>query len=193
MSIIITTQNLQPYQWGALVGASLVAGLFDWRTRRIPNAITAPLLVAGLVWATWMGGLPGLADAVMACVLLALPYLVVFVFSDGGAGDAKLMGAIGAWLGLKQGIVVLFCVAVAGIVLAVATAIAQRRLRDVLSSILVAVYGLIMMIRTGHRGYSCMPDTAGQKPADKAARLKVPYGVAIFAGVCTGGAVVLLW
>lgn len=193
MSIAITTHTLAPYQWGALVGASLMAAVFDWRRGRIPNAITAPLLVAGLVWAAWMGGLPGLADAVAACVLLALPYVLVFVLSDGGAGDAKLMGAIGAWLGLEQAVIVLFCVATAGIVLAVATAMAQRRLRDVLNSILVAVYGFIMMIRTGRRGYSCMPDTAGGKPADKARRLKVPYGVAIFAGVCTGGAVVLLW
>jgi prepilin signal peptidase PulO-like enzyme (type II secretory pathway) len=86
------------FQWGVVFGTSLAAAIFDLRSKRIPNALTIPLLVAGLVWATWIGGLSGLGNAAAACFLLALPYVFLFLFAKGGAGDAKLMGAIGAWL-----------------------------------------------------------------------------------------------
>ena len=103
-------------QWGVVIGASLVAAAFDLQTRRIPNALTMPLLLAGLIRAIWLGRLLGLADAAAACFLLAMPFVLLFVFAGGGAGDAKLMGAIGAWLGLAQGMRVLLCVAAAGII-----------------------------------------------------------------------------
>ena len=115
----ITDERLAIFQWGVIISASLVSAIWDVRSRRIPNMITFPLLLAGLIWATWHGGLSSLAEAAGACVLLALPYVFLFVFANGGAGDAKLMGAIGAWLGFKQGIIVLCCVATAGIILAI--------------------------------------------------------------------------
>ena len=73
-----------------------------------------------------------MCDALAACVMLALPYVVLFVFAGGGAGDAKLMGAIGTWLGLVNGVVALAAVAASGILLAVAFALARRRLLVVL-------------------------------------------------------------
>ena len=193
MTNVITSQRFVLYQWGVLMGASLVAALFDWRTRRIPNAVTIPLLVVGLVQATWRGGLLGLGEAAAACVLLALPYVVLFLSSQGGAGDAKLMGAIGAWLGLKQGVIVLLCVALAGIVLAIATAMAQRRLKAVLSNMLVHVYSIIIIPTTWLRCLGSMQDASVETTANQVRRLKVPYGVAIFAGVCSAGAIVLIW
>jgi len=67
----ITVESMNVFQWGVVIGASLVAALGDLRDRRIPNALTFPLLVVGLIWATWFGGLSGLAGAVGACLLLA--------------------------------------------------------------------------------------------------------------------------
>ena len=95
------------FQWGVVIGASLFAVVSDIRQRRIPNALTFPLLAVGLIWAACFGGLAGLLEALGACALLALPYVLLFIFVGGGAGDAKLMGAIGAWLGLRYGLVAL--------------------------------------------------------------------------------------
>jgi len=90
-------------QWAVVAGVSLAAAVCDFRTRRIPNALTVPAFAAGLLYALWAAGASGFADAVKVSVLLALPFILLFLFSHGGAGDAKLMGAVGAWLGLQEG------------------------------------------------------------------------------------------
>lgn len=184
----ITNEKIAVFQWGVVIGASLIAALVDLKEKRIPNALTFPLFVVGLIWATLFSGLSGLAEAAGACVLLALPYIILFLFFGGGAGDAKLMGAIGAWLGLRQGLIVLACVAVAGGVLAVAKAIATKRLKFVLTSVLISFYGFILNLLT-HRKVQLAEEQAEIKQSGE---LDIPYGVAIFAGVCAGGGVAWL-
>ena len=183
-----TNETMAVFQWGVVIGASLIAALGDLKERRIPNALTFPLLIAGLIWATWFGGISGLAEAAGACALLALPYVLLFLFFGGGAGDAKLMGAIGAWLGLRQGLNVLACVAIAGGILAVAKAIAQKRLKFVLTSVFVSFYGFILYLVT----HKTMKLADEQTEIKQSGELDIPYGVAIFAGVCAGGGIVWL-
>ena len=101
-------------QWGVVIVASLVAALWDVRTRRIPNKLTGSLLVSGIAWHAWVGGLPGVGDSLLGCFVASLPFLVLFLYAGGGAGDAKMMGAVGAWLGLAQGVVALVAVVCAG-------------------------------------------------------------------------------
>ena len=184
----IKGDSIVVFQWGVVIGASLIAALGDLKERRIPNALTFPVFVAGLVWASWFGGISGLAEAAGASALLALPYIILFLFFGGGAGDAKLMGAIGAWLGFRQGLAVLACVAIAGGVLAIAKAIAQKRLKFVLTSVFVSFYGLILNMIT-HRTMKLADE---QTEIKQSGELDIPYGVAIFAGVCAGGGIVWL-
>lgn len=183
----ITDESLAIFQWGAVIGASLVAAYSDLRTRRIPNALTIPLLTVGLLWAAWTGGLSGLAEAAAACILLAIPYVLLFLFAGGGAGDAKLMGSIGVWLGLRQGIVVLFCIATAGILLAIVKAIAKKRLKFVATSVFVSVYTFMLSLRS----YKMPRPVSNLTDIEQSVSLDIPYGVAICAGVCGGGLV--LW
>jgi prepilin peptidase CpaA len=83
------------------------AGILDWRSRRIPNWLTIPGLLIGLAvnFATTgiAGGLQSLEGAAAALTVL-LP--VVFLRGLGG-GDWKLMGALGAWLGPGQVLMIL--------------------------------------------------------------------------------------
>jgi prepilin peptidase CpaA len=184
----ITNGKIATFQWGVVIGASLIAALCDLKEKRIPNALTFPVLAVGLIWTAWVGGLSGLAESAGACVLLALPYIILFLFFGGGAGDAKMMGAIGAWLGLRQGLTVLACVAIAGGVMALAKAIAAKRLRFVLTSVFISFFGFILNLLT-HRKVQLAEEQAEIKQSGE---LDIPYGVAIFAGVCAGGGVVWL-
>jgi len=190
----ITQQNVAIFQWGVAGGASLVAAFGDVRSRRIPNSLTFPLLAAGLLWSAWLGGVSGLGEAVGACMLLGVPYVLLFVFFGGGAGDAKLMGAIGAWLGLRQGLVVLLCVVVAGAVLGLVKAALQRRLKFVLTNVLISFCTFMLCVAGGRKPSlaDARADSRCETGDEPSERLEMPYGVAIVAGVCIAATIVAL-
>ncbi len=180
-------------QWGALIGASLVAALTDLRQGRIPNWLTLPLWLLGLVWAMHLEGAQGFAGALGVSLLLALPYVALWVLAKGGAGDAKLMAAIGAWLSLDEGLVVLCCVATAGMILAILMIAARRASQNPLWGLLTSLYLLAAAWGSGTRGSGFhLPDYQGP-PREQAGRLALPYGVAIFIGVCAGAVGARLW
>ena len=175
-------------QWGVVLGGTLLAAFVDARTRRIPNALTFPLLLAALVHAGFVAGGAGLLDAALACLLLATPYVVLFAVAGGGAGDAKLMGAVGAWLGLLDGTRVLVAVCVAGVLFALAWAIARRSLPAVLGRLGLLTRGLLHLPfrRVSPRA------VAAAIPAEHEG-LSMPYGPAIFAGCALALGVSLPW
>ncbi|WP_374518790.1 A24 family peptidase [Hydrogenophaga sp.] len=93
--------------WAAWVWTLLTAALIDARTQLLPDALTLPLLWAGLLVQS-VDGLAylGLQQAVWGAaagylVLWALEWLYVWRRGQSGVGqgDMKLMAAIGAWLG----------------------------------------------------------------------------------------------
>lgn len=176
-------------QWGIVIGVSLVAAVLDLRTRRIPNTLTFPVLISGLVWAGWVGGLSGIANSVVVCLWLALPFLLLFIFFGGGAGDAKLMGSIGAWLGLSEGTIVLVCVMVAGIILSLCKAMINKKLKIVLTNVFMSFYTFIICIFTCRTKQLAVSRDGSIVEADA---LTIPYGTAIFAGVCVAGSLILI-
>ncbi len=181
-------KNATVIQWGIVIGASLVAALTDLHRRRIPNALTVPLLLFGLIKSTWLAGAAGLFESAGACILLAFPFVLLFIFANGGAGDAKLMGAIGAWIGLEQGVTALLCVAVAGIILALARALMGGRLKLVLTNVYVSVCTFMFSVLShGTKEY-----LMNQEGVVGSRDMTIPYGVAIFAGVCVAGGLILI-
>ncbi len=185
----ITTEETTVLQWGVVIGASLAAAIIDLRTRRIPNIITGPLLAAGFLYAALNGGLDGFVGSAAACVVLALPFVLMFLFAGGGAGDAKFMGAIGAWLGIPHGVIVLLSVGAVGIVLAIGKAIAARNLRAVLASTYLSFYSFVLSLI----GHGATGATVDEDQVNGRVGLTIPYGVSIFLGVCAAGVFVLLW
>jgi prepilin peptidase CpaA len=82
-----------------VVSISLVACVFDVRTRRIPNVLTLSAAVAGLVYHLATSGLGGLQTAAAGWILGLLLLLPYFALGGMGGGDVKLVAALGAWLG----------------------------------------------------------------------------------------------
>lgn len=79
---------------GALAGA-----ISDRRGFRLSNRLTLGLLASGCLWNTWQHQWPGLGHSLMgACVGGAL-LLPVYLRGGMGAGDVKMLAAVGAWLG----------------------------------------------------------------------------------------------
>ena len=180
-------------EWGAVAGASLAAALCDVRTGRIPNLLTLPVTFLGLVMAAWAGGAAELGLAVLGWVVLALPYMLLFLLGRGGAGDAKLMGALGVWLGLRSGLVVLVCVAGTGAALSVFKLALQPDRCRILRRLAASLY-VDLLVCVGHGGnWNLLKPNPQERTPDDPDRLTIPYGLAIFLGVCLGAIVVHLW
>ena len=74
------------------------ASAWDIAARRIPNGLAAAGLLAGLAWQGGHGGGPGLLYS-LAGIAIALPGLVLYAARVLGAGDVKLLMAVGALMG----------------------------------------------------------------------------------------------
>lgn len=171
--------NAMTLPWLVVVTASIVAAVTDLRSRRIPNVLTFPLWIAGITC-----GFLGLAangsglSSLAASILCAAPFVVLFLFARGGAGDAKMMAMIGAWLGVEAGLFTLIMVLVCGASAAVFISFVRRESRDALANIamLTSSTAALATGRISAADFRAItPPTASMH--------RFPYGVAIAAGV----------
>ncbi len=159
---------MKPLVLGLAVVLALIAGWTDWRSRRIPNWLTVPGFLVGVLVNVAVGGWLGLKTSLLGAGL-GLLVLLPFVFLRSlGAGDWKLAGALGAFVGWEaMANLLMGSVFVAG-VMALVLVIYKRRFKQTLRNI----GSLLASMLTFH-----MP--AAEVSLDNPESLKVPYGVAL--------------
>jgi prepilin peptidase CpaA len=157
--------------WILTVLFTSVAGAWDWRSRKIPNWLTVPGFIAGVtLHATLTGGagiIFALKGAGLALVLL-LPLVLLRAF---GAGDWKLMGAVGAFLGWQLFLFVLAGSIFASGFMAIVQMYRVGRVMETLANIWVLMKGFFVF------GLKKNPKISLDNPR----LLKLPFGVAVAA------------
>ncbi len=150
------------------VALALIAGYTDWRSRRIPNWLTVTGFVIGVSVNSLTGGWGGLKTSLLGAGL-GLLVLLPFVFLRSlGAGDWKLAGALGAFVGWEAMVTLLVgSIFVAG-VMALVLVIYKRRFMQTLRNI----WGMLASMARFH-----MP--GAEVSLDNPESLKIPYGVAL--------------
>jgi prepilin peptidase CpaA len=157
--------------WTLTLALTLSAALLDWRSRRIPNWLTVPGLLIGVgthsVLTGWHGTLFALEGAALALVLL-IPLVLLRAL---GAGDWKLMGAVGAFLGPILFLFVLLGSIFASGIMAVVQVLRVGRVMETLRNMVVLVKGFFAF------GLKKNPQISLDNPR----LLKLPFGVAVAA------------
>ena len=163
---------MEYFQVNYLVALLITAAVIDLRTQKIPNLIVYPSVLIALTYNTIMNGAEGLlfsaGGIAIGTALLIIPYLM----GGMGAGDAKLMGAIGGFLGPKAVFFAFLLTAIAGGIYALILVLVYRpAFRGFFRKQYNTLVGFILM-----RKY--MPDII--EPATN--RPKLCYGLPIAIG-----------
>ena len=149
---------------GLLSVLLIVAAIWDIRRRRVPNVLSGPILLTGIVVAAIDEGVRGAFSALLASVLVIV--LVWFPWLKGrlGGGDVKLMAAAASWVGMSFLVEYLLATALAGGVVSLVCyflSSASAR-RDMHTNLSLAVAGVVPE-----------PPLRGEN-----GRVSVPYSVA---------------
>ncbi|MEX0655092.1 MAG: A24 family peptidase [Phycisphaeraceae bacterium] len=168
--------------WLVTIGASATAVVYDLRGRRIPNRLTFPLLAGGLIWAGVVHGLGGAGIALLAALLMMSPFVLLWLIGGAGAGDAKLIGAIAAWLGFPDAVVAVLGVALAGGVLAGGYLLARRSFAETGRNFRGIGLGLMCLVFARGSWQTRRAMLPGVQ-----VQASMPYAVAILAGTVAAG------
>jgi prepilin peptidase CpaA len=151
------------YDFATLVALFMAAcAAIDFRTQKIPNWLTVPAAILGLIYSLaaplGIGPLWSLAGFFLGFSLLLLPWLL----GGGGMGDVKMLAALGAWMG-PLGVLVTFGL---GAVLAAA------------GMILVLTGGMLCEgFSTTRRRYVSASGPSAGSAAPRKARRVLPFAV----------------
>jgi prepilin peptidase CpaA len=152
--------------------AALVGAVCDVRTRRIPNVLTGSSILAGLLLHFGLDGWRGMGLALLAGLIAGVIFLVFHLAGGMGAGDVKLMTAVGCLAGISFVAEMLIATAIAGGVLAVILVVARGRVKQMLSNLAV--------LAAHHKSRGLQPHP--ELNVTNQRTLRLPYGLAIAAG-----------
>jgi Flp pilus assembly protein protease CpaA len=150
------------WTWALLVGACAVASVTDLRRMVIPNWLTFPLIVSGLAYATVAAGWQGLAGAAIGMGVAGGVFILNYLTAGGGAGDAKLMMGLGAWIGWEASFTLLLCVAIVGLFSAMYATARRGGIKDVPYVLFIGGFHAMRGYRKAVTGrlLSDLPDSA---------------------------------
>lgn len=171
--------------FGILIVVLATAATWDIRTDKIPNWLTLPSILIGLIWAGMAGALglgfdsigDGLSSSGVGLLAGFMPMAIVFFAGGMGGGDVKLCAAFGAicanWECALGCLVFSFLIgAVMGVIIMCRHKIIGRTLMRILS----AVMTLSAKVK---------PDMPTDSP-------RVPFGIAVASGGIIAAAEFLL-
>jgi prepilin peptidase CpaA len=150
------------------------AAAWDWQTRRIPNWLVAlGLIVALPVQGMIHGEAGGIQIWFFGCLTGGLFFLPGYLIRAVGAGDVKLMAAVGAFCGVLGAVEIAMIACAVGGLWALVVLLKRRQVRAGLTN-------TVTMLLT-------MPDDVRESATGKAGMRtqsvgRLPFGVAIAIG-----------
>lgn len=155
--------------WIFTLALTLSAALLDWRSRRIPNWLTVPGLLSGIALHAVLEGWHGVRFSLEGMGLALIVLLPLVLLRAFGAGDWKLMGAVGAFLGWQLFLFVLLGSIFASGIMAIVQMYRVGRIMETLRNTWTLLKGFFSFGLKKHPQISL----------DNPRLLKLPFGVAV--------------
>ncbi len=155
-----------------LVGFVLAAALFDLRDRRIPNWLNLSALLLGFGLNFFLEQTSGIWQSLGGLILACLIYFPLYLLRVMGAGDVKLMGAVGAIVGAGNWLVICVLAALVGGLLALALLLVRGPLLHTLRNVGLLIWELVHL----------RPPYARHQELDISRGLTLPHGASVALG-----------
>jgi prepilin peptidase CpaA len=157
-----------------LVGILLVASVFDVRSGRIPNWLVVSGAGLGLAVATFEFGIRGTGAAFLGLICGFFLYFPLYLIRARGAGDVKLLAAIGAVVGLGSCFTITLLSAICGGIIALGVALWKKRLGKTFFNLSLIVNELIHF----RRPYAADAELDVRHPES----VRIPHAVVLASG-----------
>jgi prepilin peptidase CpaA len=154
-------------RWILLTLLAAAAGFTDLRWRRIPNWLTVPGCLLGIAVYSLEAGWRGTKESLLGSGLGLLVLLPFVLIRSLGAGDWKLVGAVGAFLGPRPLMAVLFTTILVAGIMAGILVLAKGRGRQTLRNMGRMLASLASLHLPGQ-----------EVSLDNPEALKIPFGFA---------------
>ena len=153
----------------ALMIVLLMAVVMDLRSSRIPNWLTFPAMSFALAGHVWLGNMHGLFFSLLGLGIGLGLFLLIYLAGGIGAGDVKLMAAVGAFVGVYGVLSCAWLAMVIGGVYAIGAMCYQWGLVASGQRLVSAAYGAVLVGGSAWTRELALP-------------FKLRYGLAISAG-----------
>jgi prepilin peptidase CpaA len=151
---------------------AIIAAITDVREGRIPNKLTYPAFILGILMQAILGGWRGVLSGLLGGVLFGGLFLVLYIVKAMGAGDVKLAAALGCLAGASASLNLMAATAVFGGILAFIYMVRARRVAQTFRNT------LSILVFHRHFGLQVHPTVNLENPE----ALRMPYGLAFAAG-----------
>ncbi|MCK4658191.1 MAG: prepilin peptidase [Phycisphaerae bacterium] len=171
-----------------LVPGILWASWIDYSQRRVPNWLNATLVVVGLVVQAYFHGFGGVTSGLLGMLVGFGVLIIPWTMHGMGAGDVKLMAAIGVWFGPWMTLVAFAVGGVLGGIIAMVMIVYSGRLQNACANLGV------LMVKMQSRDTAFGEFGSAKSFAAGGSQL-LPYGVPLTIGslIVLGGQVFHWW
>ena len=158
-----------------LIAVVLAAAVYDVRYRRIPNWISVGGALIGLALNSFLyHGAPGLVSSLKGLALGFGVYFVLYAIHAMGAGDVKLMAAVGSLVGWQDWFGIFIITAILGGIMSIIVVLFRGRVRKTFSNV-----GFILgEMKSGRTAYVTREELDVKSPH----AVGLPHGAVIAVG-----------
>jgi prepilin peptidase CpaA len=125
-----------------LICVVLAAAIYDARYRKVPNWLSLSGVILGLCLNVYLSGWNGLEAAASGFGLALLIYTPLYLIRGMGAGDVKLMAAIGAIVGPHGWLNIFIATALVGGLVSLLAVVIKKRAHQTLLNLITIVFEL---------------------------------------------------
>ncbi|HVW07752.1 MAG TPA: prepilin peptidase [Bryobacteraceae bacterium] len=172
---MLTPPTLSVTAQALLAALTLTAAVYDVRFRRIPNWLVLAGIITGFVWNLYADGWSGMGHAAEGLGLGFALYFPLYLLKARGAGDVKLLAAVGAIVGPGNCFWVFFLTAILGGVIAMVILLLRGRVRRTFFNLSFIISDLTKLRAPHH--------SSEELDVTKSKGLRLPHAAMVAVGV----------